>query len=104
MLRRKLGGFLAIVGELCTKLTKPRLLPLADRGLRREPAQDQAPGRVDPVIRERVKHLTPNSLLERIEVGRRRRTPATGDTGNDGEGGGGSARHRRGAPEADVLR
>jgi hypothetical protein len=62
-------------------------LPLRDRSLRSQAAEDELAGAIQPMPGERVDHLAPDALLELVEVRRRLRTPLARNAGNNGERG-----------------
>jgi hypothetical protein len=74
MLGSEGAGFLAIILLLRAQLPQPNFLPLRNRGLCDETAKDNPTGLIQPVARERVDDLAPNTLLEDIEIRRRFRT------------------------------
>src|SRR5262245_41430146 len=79
----KLASVFAGVPALGPQLSQPRFPPLRARSLRNQPAEHNLPGGVDPVRRQRGDDLTPNPLLERIELGGWIRATLTGDEGDD---------------------
>jgi hypothetical protein len=69
--------------SLRPQLPQPCLAAFRDRRLSNEPPEDQLPGRVQPVIRQRIDHVAPDPSLDRIKTSGRRWTTVTGDKGGD---------------------
>src|SRR5262249_926580 len=86
-------GVLAEVLVLRPQSPKPRLLALADDGLRHRPAEHDLPGRVDPVTWQGIDDLTPKAPLETIEVIRRFGATTTSKNWDHGRSGGRFAGH-----------
>jgi hypothetical protein len=80
-----LHGSLCVVLLLRPQLPQPSLLPLRDRSLSDQAAEDDLAGGIEPVAGERVDDLTPYALLEGIEIYRGFRTTSARDAWNDGE-------------------
>jgi hypothetical protein len=89
------GNKLGVVPTLRPHLPQSQLLLLCRRGLGREPTEQDLPGGVEPMAGQRVDDLGPDAPLDRVEVRRRLRATLSGDAGDDGERGGGFARHRK---------
>jgi hypothetical protein len=85
MLGSEGAGFLAIILLLRPQLPQPNFLPLRNRGLCDEAAKDNPAGLIQPVAGKRIDDLTPDPLLEGIEIYRRLRTTPTRDAGHNGE-------------------
>jgi hypothetical protein len=77
-------GFLAAVQIVGAQLTETNLLPLGDRDLGDQATEDELPGRVDPVRRQRGDHLAPNPLFEGIQIRGRLRATLSRHQRDDG--------------------
>jgi hypothetical protein len=83
MQRGKGISVFATVLILCSHQAQPRLSALRDRGLRDQAAQDQLPGKIEPMRGKCVDDVAPNLLFESIEAYRRLRAALPGDEGHD---------------------
>jgi BioD-like phosphotransacetylase family protein len=88
------AGLLAIVLLLSSQLPQPKFLPFRDRGLRHQATKDDLAGSIEPVAGQRVDNLTPNPLLERVEIRRRLRTTTPREHRHNAKRSSGFARHR----------
>jgi hypothetical protein len=82
------AGLLAVVQLVGAQLTETNLLPLRDRNLGDDATENQLPGGIDPMGRQRCDDLTPNPRFESVQLRRRFRTTLTGDQRNDNQGSG----------------
>jgi hypothetical protein len=83
MQRCKHIGTFAIVLILRSHQPQPRLSALRDCGLRDQAAQDQLPGKIEPMCGKRVNYVAPNLLLESIKARGRLRATLPGNKGYD---------------------
>src|SRR5215472_809272 len=81
------GGVLSVILILRPQLPQSRLLPLRCRGLRSQATKNKLASSVKPMARERIDNLTPDPLLDRIEIHRWFRTTAPREHRHNGERG-----------------
>src|SRR5215831_8848892 len=76
MLGSEGAGLLAIVLLLSSQLPQPEFLPFRYRGLRHQATKNDLASGIEPVAGQRVDDLTPDPLLDEIEIRRWLRTTA----------------------------